>query len=269
MSFQILISAVLITYILLTFWQAAYLFKLANNKKYPLSLFIPISLMAIITHGYLLYEWIEMGGGQNLQLVNLLALTPWCMNILVLLFFTMGRPILSLTMLSYPLSCITILLAYRYTGLNTHILHTRTEPYVLAHILLSITAVSLILLAALQSTLLGLQIKLLKYRPASGIKALLPPLETMERFLFTILQTGWIMLVFSLLTGFLSGYNPFSPAVFPKTGLSLLAFIFISLLLIGKKYWGWRGIKAVKFTFISTILLIFAYFGTKTLVILY
>lgn len=256
---QLLSIGTILTYILLSLWQAFHVFK---QIRCPSWLYSLISLLPLTGHGYLLYTWIEMKGGQNLQLVNMLALTPWWMGVLIFAvsFF---RPLVSLTLISYPLSCIGIVIALFYSGYHTEIIKTGNHLGMLLHILLSITAVSILLLAAIQSVLLWVQNYSVKHNPASSIHHLFPPIQSMEKFLFDILNVGLVVLFISLVSGFFYTNPALSMHLLPKTLLSVLAFIFIAVLLIGRRWAGWRGMLAVKWTLISVGLLLIAYFGTK------
>jgi ABC-type uncharacterized transport system permease subunit len=48
-----------------------------------------------------------------------------------------------------------------------------------------------------------------------------------------------------------------------KTVLSVMAWLVFGGLLLGRRVWGWRGQKAIRWTLSGFLLLILAYFGSK------
>ena len=85
----------------------------------------------------------------------------------------------------------------------------------------------------------------------------------MESLLFQMLTTGIIFLTISLGTGFLFIEDLFAQHLVHKTVLSLLAWIIFTGLLLGRNFYGWRGLTAIKWTLVGFILLLLAYFGSK------
>lgn len=256
-----LILVTFISYFLLGSWQYLHAFKLKTCPDY---LFRLISLLPICLHGWFLYQWIEIAGGQNLEWANMVAFTAWCMNILIL-FWSLFRPILSLTLISYLLACIAFLIGLVFSGIETHVVITKVHPQMLYHVLFSIFGVSLFGLAGMQSGLLLLQLSQLKNKPSSVLRQLLPPLEVMEKFLVDILCVGWVVLGSGLFFGLraLPSEQVMPYILLPKTILSLMGFAIISITIIRKLSFGLRTSLLAKLTLISILMLIFAYFGTK------
>lgn len=256
-----LILVTLISYFILGVWQYLHAFKL---KACPDFLFRLFSTLPICLHGWFLYQWIEIAGGQNLEWANMVAFTAWCMNILILVW-SLFRPILNLTLISYLLACIAILIGLVFSGIETHVVMTKIHPQMLYHVLFSIFGVSLFGLAGMQSGLLLLQLSKLKNNPSSVLKQLLPPLEVMEKFLVDILCVGWIVLGSGLFFGLralpVDQIMPY--LLLPKTILSLMGFAIISITIIRKLGFGLRTSLLAKLTLASILMLIFAYFGTK------
>jgi ABC-type uncharacterized transport system permease subunit len=48
-----------------------------------------------------------------------------------------------------------------------------------------------------------------------------------------------------------------------KTVLSVVAWLVFGGLLLGRRFWGWRGRKAIAWTLSGFAILILAYFGSK------
>jgi ABC-type uncharacterized transport system permease subunit len=258
-----LILVIFISYAFLSLWQYLHVFK---SKPCPTLLFQSASLIPVILNGWFLYTWIEIAGGQNLTLANMLALTAWCMNILIL-GWSLFRPILNLTLISYLFACLAFLIGLIFSDSSTHLVMTKIYPPVLYHVLFSIFGISLLGLAGIQSGLLLLQLSQLKNKPSSILKQLLPPLEVMEKFLVDILCLGCLTLSGGLFFGLraLSTENIFIYLFLPKTLLSLLGFGMISFVISRKLFFGLRTSLLAKSTLISILVLIFSYFGTSTI----
>jgi len=133
----------------------------------------------------------------------------------------------------------------------------------LAHILTSISAFSLLAIAAVQALLLTLQNYYLKNHITGKFLQSLVSLQAMEALLFQMISVGVGFLSISLLSGFVFIDDLFAQHLVHKTILSLLAWVIFSCLLLGKKYYGWRGKTAITWTLYGFLSLVLAYFGSK------
>lgn len=131
------------------------------------------------------------------------------------------------------------------------------------HIILSTLAFAIFCFATLQALLLALQEQQLKHKRLTGIIQRLPPLETMERFLFQTIYIGFSILSMVILTSFLSFDNIFSPHLIRKTIYAFLAWAMFAGLLLGRHYLGWRSKTAIRWTLGSFLLLIIVYFWSN------
>ena len=121
------------------------------------------------------------------------------MNIFTLLI-SLRSPIENLCVITYPLSAISIILALLFS--DNDVLNTKAHPELLTHIFLSFLAMSLLTLANIQAILMSWQNYLLKHQRPNAMLRILPPLQTMETLLFSIIICGMLFLCGSLLTGF-------------------------------------------------------------------
>jgi len=78
-----------------------------------------------------------------------------------------------------------------------------------------------------------------------------------------MISAGVGFLSISLLAGFVFIDYLFAQHLVHKTILSLLAWVIFSCLLLGKKYYGWRGKTAITWTLYGFLSLVLAYFGSK------
>ena len=132
-----------------------------------------------------------------------------------------------------------------------------------AHILASVLGYGLLTLAAAQALVVVTQEWLLRQRKALGLLRAMPPLESMDVFLFQIIIAGFVFISLSLASGLLFLEDPFAQHLLHKTVLSIIAWLVFLVLLTGRWRRGWRGRTAVRYTLSGYALLVLAYFGSK------
>ncbi|MDX1268821.1 MAG: cytochrome c biogenesis protein CcsA, partial [Oceanisphaera sp.] len=135
-------------------------------------------------------------------------------------------------------------------------------PEVLLHIGLGLMSYSLLVIASLLAILLGFLNNRLKKHKLSNLPAM-PPLMTIERYLFRLIVVGVILLTLSISTGLFFLQEMFSPGKAHKAILTILAWCVYVGLLWGHHRLGWRGRKVVWTSVAGSILLTLAYFGSR------
>jgi ABC-type uncharacterized transport system permease subunit len=159
------------------------------------------------------------------------------------------------------MAALTIALMFAYP--SQHILSEIGHWQLELHILLSILAYSLLVIAALQAVLLAVQDHQLRNRHPGGLIRALPPLQTMETLLIQLIATGFVLLSLALLTGLFFLEDIFAQHLVHKTVLSLIAWGVFATLLWGHWRFGWRGRVAIRWTLGGFLFLMLAYFGSK------
>jgi ABC-type uncharacterized transport system permease subunit len=215
---------------------------------------IGISLHALAISGLLLIE-----GGLDLSLFKILALLALVINILV---FVSGlkKPLHSLYLMLLPISALCLLAAL--TNPSTKPPALMSVP-IQAHVLISILAYSLLAIAALQALLAGYQDWQLKHKHQNILMRTLPPVQTMEILLFELIWAGEILLTLSLVSGFLFFDDLFAQHLVHKVAFSLVAWFVYVILLWGRHSRGWRGNKAIRWTWGGFIAILLGYIGSK------
>ena len=112
-------------------------------------------------------------------------------------------------------------------------------------------------------TLLWLQERALRRREFRPWLRALPPLADLEALLFRVIAVGFALLTLTLVTGVLFVDDLLAQKLVHKTVLSVLSWIVFGVLLVGRRRYGWRGVKAVHWTLTAMLLLLLAFFGSQ------
>lgn len=142
--------------------------------------------------------------------------------------------------------------------------HTHT-PLFRWHLLVAFAAYSLLTIAALHAILIALAEKHLHKAVPPKMLAGLPPLLTLEKLLFRMIQAGFTLLTLTVISGI-----GFSEEIFGKpmpfnhkTVFGLAAWLIFAALLVGRRIYGWRGRTAIYWTLAGFTSLLLAYAGVK------
>ncbi|MES9855336.1 MAG: cytochrome c biogenesis protein CcsA [Sedimenticola sp.] len=239
------------------------LFSGEAGSRIPRFAGIAAGLAGIVIHALLLYQSIHSEGGINLSFFVASSLISW--SILVLLMISsISKPVENLGMLLLPLAILTIVLEMHFP--SSRILPIDAPRGLLAHIIISLLAYSILALASVQAVLLAIQDHHLHHRHPGGFIRALPPLQTMETLLFEMMALGFVLLTLALPTGFLFLEDMFAQHLVHKTILSVISWLVFGTLLWGRFRFGWRGQKALIWTLVGFVVLMLAYFGSKAVV---
>lgn len=224
-------------------------------RFYFISWFIALILQIFALHYPLMH-----GQVMTLDFFSLASYVMWFIS-LVLFITTLTRRIESLAIFILPYTILSMILVFQFSTNSGNFIQMRSGLGL--HVLVSLLAYSLLLLASFQALLLSYQNMRLHTHQTSGLMRALPSLEDMEHLLFRFISVGVFLLTISLVSGFVYLNDLFGQRVAHKTILSLVAWVVFSILLIGRWKYGWRGRKAVRWTITGFIILMVAFFGTK------
>ncbi len=183
----------------------------------------------------------------------------------IVILSSLRKPLHNLFIVLTPLSVLLVtlsLLSFIEHGYQHATLNNLSSGLGI-HVLLSITAYSLLSIAVVQALLLHWQNTQLKQRKTSGFIRHLPPLQTMELLMFELLWVGVILLACGIIWGAFYIDDMFAQHLAHKTILSIIAWVIFAMLLWGRSRWGWRGNHAVKWILGGFCVLMLAYFGSK------
>jgi len=219
-------------------------------------------LLPLVLHGYLLYNTLWLAGALNLGLVNSVSLILW-LTLLVYWLANFFYPLASLKALVLPLAAIAAILPLIFPG--TRVVAQATSWAFDAHVLAAMLAYSLFTIAALHAGLMSLAESSLHKARLHGLLQNLPPLLTMEKLLFRIIGTGFVLLTLTLISGAVFSEQIFGKAwqFNHKVLFGLISWGVYGVLLAGHYLKGWRGRTAVSWTMSGFGFLILAYIGSK------
>lgn len=242
-----------------SFW---YLFIRLMSKREPNPwLFALVATLALLLHGTVLCHAMLTPAGINYDVFNLVSFTSWLM-LLLSLIFSIFRPIVPLNLLGIPVAATGLILGFGFSRpdqfIEQHSLGLDT------HIILSLSAYAVLLMATIHAILLWFQNRELKKKQKKRFWVnLLPSIQAMESLLFDLIITGFILLTIALAFGFLTVDSFFAQHLAHKTVFSIISWFIYGSLLIGHYKLGWRGQKAIRFTLIGFVLLAIGFIGSK------
>jgi ABC-type uncharacterized transport system permease subunit len=224
---------------------------------------------AIGAHVILLANTVVTLEGLDLSLTNALSAVE-CLIALIAWLGTLSRALPGIAAIAYPVAAAGAALPALIP--SAHRFSFTSEPWAVLHIAAALVAYALLIVAALQALVLtGLERRLHRGLPEAA-EATLPPLLTLERFLFRVVGAGFVLLTLTLISGVLFSEQLFGKALnygtvnySNKIIFSVLSWIVFGALLYGRKRYGWRGRTALNWIMVGSVLLLLAYVGTKLL----
>lgn len=245
-----------VLYVAAAIWQGMTLFRRVPPRQGMVRLLGALALLLQIPVIVgLLYQSPSLLPGFTTSVTLLMAIA-----VNVLLISSLFKPVLHASIVLFPLAGISLIVA---TGIPAQAGPDGLTPGILVHAITSALAFAVVAIAAAQAVLVGLQNQALKHHHIRGIVQSLPPLTTMERVLFELVWAGLALLTASIASGLLFLDNFFAQHLAHKTILSLAAWAIFTTLLVGRYRFGWRGMRAVRWTLGGCFLLVLAYFGSK------
>ena len=243
-----------------SFW---YLFLHLMSKRAPNHWFLVLLAgLGLILHGNVLYHDMVSPVGINYDVFNLMSFTSALMLLLSLIYSTY-RPVIALNLIGIPVAALGLILGFTLSK-SAELTAARNSLGLDIHIILSLSAYAVLLMATIHAVLLWLQDRELKNKQKKRIwVSLLPAYQAMESLLFDMLITGFGLLTAALLFGFFTIDNFFGQHLAHKTLFSIVSWFVYGALLFGHYKFGWRGQKARRLTISGFVLLAIGFIGSK------
>ncbi len=233
----------------------------SDNDSQKLTLHSAMIALALVIHGWLLFNGL-FSQGFNLGFYNALSAIFW-LTVLIYWLSDLKHKLHSLQAFVLPPAAIFAILP-AFTSQN-HYLPTAEANLFLAHIGIAILAYSLFTFAALHATLMAIAERSLHNKPTFIKLPSFPPLMVMETLLFRIIAIGFILLTITMVSGMLFSEQIFGKPLqlSHKIIFSIASWLIYGSLLYGRYRYGWRGLKAIRWTLAGFALLLLAYIGSK------
>ena len=234
---------------------------LAKRTPAPTRGLAALSVPAIALHGIYAALVLDTELGIDLSLFNVGAVITLAMTLAVVIA-SLRRPVENLYLFVFPLSVLMIGASLATSPTATP--RTDIDAGLLAHIVISMFAYSILTLSACQAALVLVLEGRIRHGGSIGLVRILPPLETMELVLFQWLWAGLALLTVSIVTGFVFLADQFSDQVSQHhTVFSIASWLVYAALLGGHRLFGWRGATTTRWSLGAFCLLMLGYFGTK------
>ncbi|NMM86911.1 cytochrome C assembly protein [Rhodococcus sp. SRB_17] len=201
--------------------------------------------------------WGMLDGSARFGFAPALSITAW----LVLTVYAVERQLFPQLQARWALSALggaAVLLALAFPGQP---LHVSASAWLPLHLALGIASYGLLAAAVVHAALMTRAERRIRLAvdTHSGI-----PLLTLERLTFRFVTAGFVLLSATLLAGAL-----FSEALYGrawrwdhKAVFSVLSWLTLAALLLGRSRFGWRGRTAVRMLYAGALLLL-AYVGSR------
>jgi len=226
--------------------------------------FLPLLAAA---HAALLASAVVDVGGMRFGFAHALSAT---LLFTVLVVWAEGFlvPIRGLLVMVLPLAAVAAMLPAVFHG--SQIAAASETLAFRAHIVIAIAAFSLLTIAAMHALLMASMDRSLhtagsSATPLGRVLAEVPPLLAMERLLFRLIWTGFLLLTATLISGVLFSEQLFGRALRfdHKTVFTIASWVVFAALLVGRHYFGWRGRTALRWTLVGFVMLLLAYVGSR------
>ncbi len=217
---------------------------------------IQLAVIATVLHAYALSATLWTDHSINFHIGNVLSLIA-VLGSAILLITNINKNTETLGIFIYPLAALTTLIPLA--------IHTETPLSfeIGSHVLISISAYSIMGIATAQAVLYAVQERRFRTKQLSRLMQALPPLQVMENTLIQLVLIGFIFLSFALLSGVFFIEDIFAQHLIHKTFFSILSWLVYATFLFGHFKYGWRGQKAARYTIWAYFLLILSYVGTE------
>lgn len=218
-------------------------------------------LTGLILHSVVLLNDMLTPYGIDYDVFNMISFTAGLM-LLLSTFFSMYRPVIFLNLMATPIAFAGLLIGIAFDS-PSHVIRQQSFG-IDSHIILSLTAYSVLAMASIHAVLIWLQNRELKKKQKKRVWVnILPSLQSMEALLFDLILIGFLLLSSALLFGVISIENFFGQHLAHKTFFSILSWVIYVILLFGRWKFGWRGNQAIRFCLIAFASLALGFVGTQ------
>lgn len=220
-----------------------------------------VAAMAVAMHAIALFDVMHVRGDVVISIGTTISIAGWISAVLYLLL-SFKLKFMELGLVVYPLSIVAVLAGFIQPENTVPV--SQLSDSVRLHILVAIPTYAVLFMAFAQACLLRAQDRNMR-KGTGGFISNLPPIQSMESYLFVLIICGFVLMTFNLALGVFT-YQIQSGKVLSfnhHVVFSVAAWIIFAMTIAGRYAMGWRGELAAKWTMIAFSLLFIAYFGTR------
>lgn len=245
---------------------------------YLVSAFLPVrwraagyvtTILGLLLHACALTLEVYTNNVLRMGFAVVLSATMW-MSVTAYLIENRQGVLDSLRVLLLPVAAVAVLLPGFFPGGVVEL--ADKSGWFVWHIIVSLLAYSTLTIAAFHAVLMVMQEA--RLQPARSVRkdtwfamALdrLPALLSMEKILFRLINIGFVLLSLTMFSGVIFAEKVLGRAFTwdHKAVLSLLSWLLFAILIIGRKWRGWRGKTALRVTIAGFVGLLLAYIGSR------
>lgn len=228
-----------------------------------------ILLLGLFSHGFLLHEAIFRHDSMVFGFSYALSVMLW-LGVGMYWLASWVLPISGMGLLLLPTATLTVLLPLVAPG--SSVLANPASLLFKFHFIVANMAYGMLVLAAFHALLMiFVERRLHGLGRAQGLAWLgrwldtMPPLLTLERLLFKQILVGFVLLSVTIVSGVLFAEDFWGqPLRFDhKTIFALISWGMFGALLLGRRYYGWRGRVALRGVLAAFGVLLLAYVGSR------
>ena len=244
------------------FWRIAKLNNAPNEQAHTLKLHSAMIALALLLHAGLLYTDIFAVGSFNFGLFYAISAILW-LTALIYWVANLKHKIDVLQCFVLPPAALFVLLSA--LSIHDYIAPYTEASWFMAHVGIAILAYSLFTFAAMHAFLMAIAQRNLHQKATFIQLPNFPPLMVMESLLFKVITLGFILLTLTVASGMLFSEQIFGkPLAFShKVVFSIASWFIYAGLLYGRYRYGWRGLKAIRWTLAGFCLLVLSYIGSR------
>ncbi|CAB0150379.1 Inner membrane protein YpjD [Pseudidiomarina piscicola] len=219
-----------------------------------------LTLAAVVSHGVLLWNYLARDHFDHLNVASSLNVVAFLLALFSLIRVQRNsglilRPVIYLFA---AISCLILWFSPADWGASI------ADTHGLAiHIVLSLLAYAILMLATLYAIQLLYLTYVLKNHRKNALSGYLPPLMVVERYFFRLLSSGTLLLFIAIASGFVFLNDMFAQNQAHKTILSLMALVIYLAVVLLHRLRQLRGRSLVLTSVIASVLLSLGYFGSR------
>ncbi|MDN7127633.1 cytochrome c biogenesis protein CcsA [Pseudidiomarina sp. 1APR75-15] len=240
--------------------SAGVMWRQLATAKAPNTLTWGVAVAAVLSHGILLWSYLASDDFDHLNVASSLSAVAFLLALFALFraHRNSGLVLRPVIYLFAAVSCIILWLSPASWGANIAESHG-----LVIHIVLSLLAYAILMLATLYAVQLLYLTYLLKNHRMNALSGYLPPLMVVESYFFRLLSTGTLLLFIAIGSGFVFLNDMFAQGQSHKTVLSLIAAAIYLTVVILHGVQQVRGRSLVVASVVASIILSLGYFGSR------